>query len=567
MGRSFRPATIGDLREYIAILDQLGEERFRRGGRGYKGHALHRPDRNPSLGVFIGREGGIVVTDHSQGKSWSAYNYLKELGREDLARRWLERFEEWDPTREKSNHAREKRKAKSELPLPEPKVTYAEVLPTTDEWEATAKARMEEAREALLNGEHPKTLYYMERRGLTPEDAYELGFGATEEGIAIPVYDEDIQQKSVKIRRHDESKGERFFHLFKKRGNGYYFSPGFTWKPMLRVIIVEGELNAGAVHKATSLPTIGLPGAGTGLSLKLVQKLKRFVVEVVLVTDQDDAGRRLVEHIMNQLVADGYDIGRIYIPMEDRYHRDAMDILKDKGWDYLTEQLKERIFNRAAKLHGCHGVGTGLAKIAQESQDGLNTKRALAQAIGIEVARRHASYVPPEEKEAMKNLEDYLTKKATQRGAEPAHARKTVRRWMDERNITPRTALFIVYEYNGVPTGTREANRKFGFQRQRHPFTSQYRAFGEKGRVLGFDIDRLLEDAVKEILEMVEKAILHFKKLKEKIDEERRRFAEWMKGFPHLLGYIVRSKVAVVGAPITRQPVPMATSPPMAMAC
>jgi len=567
MGKQFRLANFQDLREYVSLLEELGGKSFKGKGKQYRGSALHRVDRNPSLGVFIGRNGGIVVHDFAQDKSWSYYSYLQELGREDLAQLWSKRFEEWNPLSEDKREGQAYRKKDSRLGIPERKVEYALITPSTDEWEASARARMREALEAIENGEHPKTLHYMERRGLNPEYAYAAGLGADKDGIAIPVYDEEIRLKNVKIRRLDDSRG-RFFYLFKDRGNGYYFSPDFAWEPMLRVVIIEGELNAAAVYDAMDVPTIGLPGASTGLSRELVEKLKKFASEVIIMTDQDDAGRRLMENILDQLVVGGYEMGRIYIPMEDRYHRDTMDILKDKGLDYLTEQLKERFYKRSARLRKSVGVGTGLAKIAQENQSGLNTKRSLAMAIGIEVSRRHASYVPQEERESMKKIEDYLTEKAIKRGLFPAHARKTVRRWMDRANITPRTSLFIIYEYNGVRTGVRTINSMFCFQRQEHPLLARYRLHDEKSRVIGFDIPSLLEDAVTEILSMAEEVILYFQKLKERIDEERRLFAEWIRHLPHLLKYIVRSKdkTGNIGTLAAGHTVRLTASPPLAKA-
>jgi len=555
-----RPATFEDLREYVDLLEELGGRRFRREGQGYKGHALHRPDRNPSLHVFLGYNSRIMVYDFAWRRSWSYSSYLWELGREDLAQAWRERFEEWDPTKEKREDKRSRNKGKDpRLAIPKAGVEYPEITPSTDEWEAAARAKMEGALEAVLNGEHPETLRYMEKRGLTPELAYAAGFGAVKEGIAIPIYDEDLRPKNVKVRRHDGSKGERFFYVFPGRGNGYYFSPDFAWRPMRRVIIVEGEKNAGAVYAALGVPTIGVPGAGTGLSLKLVDRLKENAAEVVILTDQDDAGRRLMEKAKDQLVAAGYDVHRIFIPMEDRYGRDPMDILKDQGLEGLEKNLKERIYNRAARLKKGRTVARGLALAVPEDRDGLNTKRSLALAIGHSVARRHASYVPPEEKEAMRRIENYLTEEAMKRGAPLAHARKAVRKWMDENGVGPRSALFALYEYNGVKTGTRELNPKFIHQRQHHPLFGLYRIYGEKMNIVGFDIARLLEDAVEAILGMMEEVISYFRKLKERIDEERRKFAEWIRNLPHLLGYIVRRKTPAVEAP---SPKPVAVGPP-----
>jgi len=563
--RNERPATFDDLREYVDTLIAIGGKRFGRTGRGYLGCALHRLDRNPSLSVYIGYNGVIMVKDHAQNRAWSYHSYLRELGREDLARLWLERFEEWDPTREKfkrEESGQNRKKKDPRLAIPEARVEYPVITPSTDEWEATARAKMEEAREALLNGEHPETLRYMEGRGLTPELAYAAGFGAVKEGIAIPIYDEDLRPKNVKVRRRDGSEGERFFHVFPGRGNGYYFSPGFAWKPMRRVIIVEGEMNAGAVYGALRLPTIGIPGASTGLSRKLVDRLKEYAAEVVLMTDQDDAGRRLMERMKTQLAVAGYDMQRIYIPMEDLYKRDPMDILKDRGLEGLRENLKERIYNRAARLKKGRTTARGLALVAPESQEGLTSKRSLALAIGHCVVRRHAFYVPLEEKEAMRRVENYLTGEAIKEGAPPGHARKAVRKWLDENRITPRSALFMLYEYNGVKTGTRELKDKFRHQRQNHALFRNYRVHDEKMNIVRFDMGKLLEDAVKAILGMMEEVISFFQKLRERIDEERRKFAEWIRGLPHLLGYIARRKTPAVGLASR----PVAVSPPVASA-
>jgi 5S rRNA maturation endonuclease (ribonuclease M5) len=542
--RKERPATMDDLREYVSLLEELGGKRFRRSGQGYQGCALHRPDRNPSLGVFIGRGGSIVVKDFSWDRAWSYASYLRELGREDLAQAWRERFEEWDPTKEKSGHTREKRRARRALPLPASEVPYMEVQPSTDEWEAETRAKMEEAREALLNGEHPETLRYMERRGLTPELAYAAGLGAVKEGIAIPVYDEDLRPKNVKVRRWSEERG-RFTHLFSGRGSGYYFSPDFAWRPMRRVIIVEGEKNAAAVYLALGLPTIGVPGAGTGLSRKLVERLKEFTAEVVVLTDQDDAGRGLMERILSQLVEGGYDMRRVYVPMEDRYHRDPMDILKDNGLDYLRKNLSERIFNRASRLKkGSSSAGAGVAKAAASRQEGLNTKRSLLMATGRAIVRRHAKYVEPEKVEAVANLEDFITGEAMKEGVRPDQARKAARMWMVERKITPNTALFIAYEANGVNTGSKELKDKFAYARKAHPFTTKYRRKDERGRV-SFDIQKLLEDAVREVVEMAEEVAGFFRRIAERVGKEREEFARWVAGLPHLLKRILRQPSGV----------------------
>jgi hypothetical protein len=246
--------------------------------------------------------------------------------------------------------------------------------------------------------------------------------------------------------------------------------------------------------------------------------------------------------------------------MEDRYHRDPMDILKDQGLEGLEKNLKERVYNRAARLKRGRTVGKALALAAPEDQEGLNTKRSLALATGHFVVRRHASYVPPEEKEAMRRVEDYLTAEVMKQGAPLDHARKAVRKWMEENKINPRCALFILYEYNGVKTGTRELNRKFIYQRQHHLLFGLYRIYDEKMKIVGFGIARLLEDAVEAILGMMEEVISHFRKLKERVDEERRKFAEWIRNLPRLLGYIVRRKTPVVETP---PPKPAAVSPPV----
>ncbi len=528
------------LTEYIDLLREIGGK-FKRSGRGYLGQALHRPDKNPSLSVFAASDGGIIVKDFATGESWSGYRYLKEaLGREDLAQRWLEMTRPWDPTQVKAERPRPRPK----LLLPKAEVGYMEVQPATDEWEAKARAKMEEAREAILNGEHPETLRYMESRGLKPEYAYAAGLGAVEAGIAIPVYDEDLRLKGVKVRKWDESRG-RFVSLFPGRGNGYYFSPDFAWKPMRRVVIVEGELNAGAVYIALGLPTIGIPGASTGLSRKLVERLKEFAAEVVLMTDQDDAGRELMERMKAQLVEGGYDMRRIYVPMEDRYHRDPMDILKDHGLDYLRENLKERIFNRASRLKkGSSSAKGGVAKAAASRQEGLNTKRSLQMATGHAIVRRHARYVEPEKVEAVVNLENFITREAMQRGLRPDLARKAARMWMVERKITPNTALFIAYEANDVNTGTKELKDKFAYARKEHPFTTKYRYRDEKGRV-HFDIARLLEDAVREVLEMAKEVRDFFRKVVERVNKEREEFSKWIASLPHLLKRILRRPVGV----------------------
>jgi 5S rRNA maturation endonuclease (ribonuclease M5) len=525
------------IEDYIALLEEAGGKGFKRSGRGYSGRAPHRVDRDPSLSVFVGQDGGIIVKDFGTGESWSGYRYLKDaLGREDLARRWLEMTRPWDPTRVKG----ERSKARPRLPLPKAEISYMEVQPTTDEWEAAARAKMEEAWNAILAGEHPETLRYMEVRGLTPDEAYAAGLGAVKEGIAIPVYEEDLRFKNVKVRRHDESRGERFFHVFPGRGNGYYFSPDFAWRPMRRVVIVEGELNAAAVYLALDLPTIGVPGASTGLSLKLVERLKEFAAEVVVMTDQDDAGRRLMERILAQLVEGGYDRQRIYIPLEDRYHRDPMDILKDHGLDYLKKNLSERIFNRASRLKkGSSNTGAGVAKAASLRYEGLNTKRSLFTATGRAIVRRHAKYVEPEKIEAVVNLENFITREAMERGLRPDQARKAARMWMVERKITPNTALFIAYEANGVNTGSKELKDKFSYARKAHPFITKYRRKDERGRV-SFDIGKLLQDAVREVVEMAEEVASLFRKIAERVSKEREEFAKWTAGLPHLLKRILR---------------------------
>ncbi len=510
------------------------------------GCALHRPDRKPSLGVYIGYNGVIMVKDHARNRAWSYHSYLRELGREDLADAWRERMREWDPTQEEKRHQRE-RGLRSRLPLPKAGVEYMEVLPATDKWEAEARTKMEEAREAILNGEHPETLRYMESRGLKPEYAYAAGFGAVEAGIAIPVYDEDLRPKSVKVRKWDESKG-RFVSLFPGRGNGYYFSPDFAWKPMARVVIVEGELNAGAVYDALDLPTIGIPGASTGLSRKLAERLKEFAESVIVMTDQDDAGRQLAERIIDQLVLAGYEHRRIRIPREDRYHRDPMDILRDGGLDYLRENLKRRIYEQGADLKKSHKASTAVAKAAAMSGSGLNTKRALANATGEEIVRRHAKHVPLEELEATSTIEDYLTEEAMKSGVNPVMARKAVRRWMVMNGITGRTALFLIYEAHGEKTGSRKFGGKFKHQREGHPLIRKYRIHNERYETVGFDIAKLLEDAVAAIKEMLEEVVAHFKKLAERIGKEREAFAAWINGIPRLLGYILRRKATRVAA-------------------
>jgi 5S rRNA maturation endonuclease (ribonuclease M5) len=537
--------TTENLRAYITLLEEAGGSGFRRTSKGYLGRAVHRPDRNPSLGVFIGYGGRIIVHDFAWKRAWGAESYLRyALGREDLAQRWREMTEEWDPTKVRV----ESRRSEAELPLPKAEVKYMEVTPATDEWEATARAKMEEALRAIEDGEHLETLNYMESRGLKPEYAYAAGLGALKDGIAIPVYDEDLRPKGVKVRKWDESKG-RFVSVFPGRGNGYYFSPGFAWKPMQRVAIVEGETNAAAVYVALDIPTIGIPGASTGLSRKLAERLKEFAHSVVVMTDLDDPGRQLKDRIIEQLYNVGYDISRVRIPREDRFHRDPMDILRDMGLDGLANSLKERIYNQGANVKRGRGSSTAVAKAAARKKSGLNTKRALANATGEEIVRRHAKFIEEEELEAVSIIEDYLAGKVVKSGVgNVAIVRKAVRRWMVMSGITGRTALFILYEANGIKTGSREFEGKFSYQRQHHRLIKQYRIRNEGMTVVGFDIAKLLEDAVAAIVGMLGEVAGFFKKLAERIKEERDAFAAWIKDAPRLLGYIVRKKVKAVAA-------------------
>jgi len=522
------------IERFINLLEQAGG-RFKRAGKGYLGHALHRPDRNPSLSVFPGSEGTVLVKDHATGESWTAYRYLKEaLGREDLAKEWLEMTRPWDPTRVVEQPARKK----APIPMPRVRVSYLKVQPSTPEWEASARKVMEEALAAIENGEHPRTLEYMEGRGLLPEYAYAAGLGALDKGIAIPVYDDHARLKSVKVRKWDD-KGGRFVSVFSGRGNGYYFSPEFSWKPMTRVAIVEGELNAAAVYLALDLPTIGVPGASTGLSEEMVRLLKENAREVIILTDTDDAGRKLMERIQDQLVMGGYEMSRIVIPMEDRYHRDPMDILHDHGLDGLRERLVERVYNRGARLRKGTGARRQIAKMAARTSEGLNTKRALGNASGYLIVRRHASYEPPDEREALAALEQYLVREAMRKGLKFEVAVKAARQYMGRHGITGRTALFIISELNGEDTSSREARQRFVYQRSAQALFTPYRSVNEKGAFV-FNMDALLRDAVKWILDAASEVMGFFRKVAEAIRKEREVFSAWSRGYPHLVRNLIR---------------------------
>ena len=99
------------------------------------------------------------------------------------------------------------------------------------------------------------------------------------------------------------------------------------------IIIVEGQIDVIAMHRAGFKNTVAC--LGTALTADHARELKRFTDNIVLCFDGDEAGIKATLRAIDILRTAGLEVKIVSLPEG----KDPDEILKEKGKDYLREQI------------------------------------------------------------------------------------------------------------------------------------------------------------------------------------------------------------------------------------
>jgi DNA primase len=215
-----------------------------------------------------------------------------------LALRWLrERYE--SDFREPEGSIREHIRKIVEAEKPEV-VTHQPELPP-EKLGGFYVPTWSRVREAYNKDEHP-AFHYLLDRGLTPETLTEWQFvyDPRTDRLVFPVYDEEKRLIGLKGRSWHPEHMPKYLALgdTPRTGVRLGFQPLRTAAVLFgldrvghvdELIVVEGELNAVAMHQKGFSNTVGI--AGSLLSNDQIVLVRRFCERVILFFDSDDAGK------------------------------------------------------------------------------------------------------------------------------------------------------------------------------------------------------------------------------------------------------------------------------------
>lgn len=103
-----------------------------------------------------------------------------------------------------------------------------------------------------------------------------------------------------------------------------------------KVIVTEGYTDVMACHQYDSPYVVAC--LGTALTNQQVNKLKRYVDEIVLLYDGDEMGRKAVRDGGEVCLEEGVQVSGSILPLD----KDPADILNNEGFEGLNERVKDR---------------------------------------------------------------------------------------------------------------------------------------------------------------------------------------------------------------------------------
>ncbi len=161
------------------------------------------------------------------------------------------------------------------------------------------------------------------------------------------------------------------------------------------VLVVEGYFDQLALNRAGFAQSVAT--CGTALTADHVQQLKRYAQRVVLVFDQDSAGKQATFKAMTTLQQEGVAAAAISLPSGDdpdsflqRHGAEAFQACLDAARPvmelYMEETLKEAGYGVELKVRAVEQVLEKIAVLKSELEQDLYLKE-LSGRSGIEVAR------------------------------------------------------------------------------------------------------------------------------------------------------------------------------------
>ena len=161
------------------------------------------------------------------------------------------------------------------------------------------------------------------------------------------------------------------------------------------VLVVEGYFDQLALNRAGFAQSVAT--CGTALTAEHVQQLKRYAQRVVLVFDQDSAGKQATFKAMTTLQQEGVAAAAITLPSGDdpdsflqRQGADAFQRCLDRARPvmelYMEETLKEAGYGVELKVKAVEQVLEKIAALKSELEQDLYLKE-LSGRSGIDVAR------------------------------------------------------------------------------------------------------------------------------------------------------------------------------------
>ena len=364
-----------------------------RSPRGILAKALDREDQHPSLSIFVGYQGHLVVKDHATGKSMRWSKYLDLHGHPEQAKRFRQ-AEGWLEKKEQEGQEGQEVEAR-ELTVSElGELRRREAMGTPVQVPDNLDFRRQEMKRFVANAVYAKdktTLAYMNERLPHVKRTHlgRLGVGVDEWGnICIPaillhgpVEDPRPMLTNIKVRYKEAGpNGERYKYLY--AGGAAPYLVGNLKNPKV-VFITEGELNAvamaAAALEAGELEQnlyIGVGGASNRLPLQYREYFLRYAQKgavFYLRGDADDAGKKWVSLIRDQLVAWGIPLKQIHSAAFDPLGRDIADWAarmyrggaKDEA---LYEALIDRCWNvveRRQRTSSAKAIAAAGARVGQ----------------------------------------------------------------------------------------------------------------------------------------------------------------------------------------------------------
>jgi len=150
----------------------------------------------------------------------------------------------------------------------------------------------------------PDAIWYLQSRGFSSQDARRFGLGYCGDPLpghdqykgrlVIPYVTADEKVRDLRFRAVDNSEPK---YLSMPNASPRLFNAQSLKDGATTVVVCEGELDVITVSTVTGLACVGVPGAAMWNNNKHWHKLLDGIPEVLIATDNDEAGNELAKQI------------------------------------------------------------------------------------------------------------------------------------------------------------------------------------------------------------------------------------------------------------------------------